>query len=302
MSVADHQYLIIGGTPKAGTTSLYKWLSDHPDVCPSSLKETRFFLDWDYPLSSSAQYNGKNLEQYAVFFKQCHNNKRMLRVDATPDYLYSKTALKIAELLPHSKIVFILRDPVERMLSWFKYAKQEGMISNEMSFEEYVMVQAGKPIEKDLPIFFRALEQCKFDKYLQEFYRAFQSRCLIIDFNELKNNPRKVMAQLCAFSDLEDKFYDSYTFRAENVSQTVSNTSIIRFYSSLRQKLIHTLHQYPVIFDLMKKPNQLLKQILFRQSRQAEELVVPLNIKEIIMHEINQTTLEEKLVLVQKII
>lgn len=76
MSVADHQYLIIGGTPKAGTTSLYKWLSDHPDVCPSSLKETRFFLDWDYPLSSSAQYNGKNLEQYAVFL----NNATIINV------------------------------------------------------------------------------------------------------------------------------------------------------------------------------------------------------------------------------
>ena len=295
MSVSDHHYLIIGGTPKAGTTSLYKWLSDHPDVCASSMKETRFFLDSDYPLPSPAKYNGKNLEQYAVFFKQCEDNKNKLRLDATPDYLYSETALKIAVLLPHSKIVFILRDPIERMISWFKYAKQEGMISQEMNFEQYVMLQVGKPIDANLPIFLRALEQCKFDKYLKEFYKVFPSRCLIIDFNDLKSNPRKVMTELCAFSNLEDKFYDSYLFKAENVSQTVNNTSIIRFYSLLRQTLIHTLHQYPAIFELMKKPNQLLKKILFRHSKQAEELTVSLNIEEIIKHEVKQYALEENI-------
>ena len=46
------RYLIIGGTTKAGTTSLHAYLSDHPQVCASSIKETRFFLDRDYPLEA----------------------------------------------------------------------------------------------------------------------------------------------------------------------------------------------------------------------------------------------------------
>ena len=48
--MATHHYIIIGGTTKAATTSLYFYLADHPNVCASNIKETRFFLDADYPL------------------------------------------------------------------------------------------------------------------------------------------------------------------------------------------------------------------------------------------------------------
>lgn len=68
MQTDDQLYLIIGGTTKAGTTSIFRYLSAHPDVCASSLKETRFFLDKDYPLPSTNRFNGSNLECYRVFF------------------------------------------------------------------------------------------------------------------------------------------------------------------------------------------------------------------------------------------
>jgi len=53
----NREFLIIGGTSKAGTTSLYTYLADHPQICPSALKETRFFLDSDYPLPVSRCFN-----------------------------------------------------------------------------------------------------------------------------------------------------------------------------------------------------------------------------------------------------
>ena len=35
--------LVIAGVPKAGTTSLFNYLAQHPDICPSDVKETRYF-------------------------------------------------------------------------------------------------------------------------------------------------------------------------------------------------------------------------------------------------------------------
>lgn len=48
----EKKFIIIGGTSKAGTTSLYRYLSDHPMISQSKLKETGFFLDGFYKKES----------------------------------------------------------------------------------------------------------------------------------------------------------------------------------------------------------------------------------------------------------
>ena len=100
-------YLIIGGTTKAATTSIFSYFSNHPQVCASSIKETRFFLDSDYPVISKYRYED-GLEKYQEFYIHCKQNFKF-RLEATPDYLYSKnTAYKISNSLPNSLLVFIL--------------------------------------------------------------------------------------------------------------------------------------------------------------------------------------------------
>lgn len=287
MSCENQRYLIIGGTPKAGTTSLHKWLADHPGVCPASLKETRFFLDTDYPLQCAEQFTGDNLEVYAGFFRQCSSSGSQLRLDATSDYLYSKAALRIADLLPQAKIVFILRDPVERMVSWYKYARQRGLISNDMNFEDYVLAQIGKPITPDTPTHLRALDQCRYEKYLPAFRAAFGERCLIIDFNDLKANPQKVMAKLCAFSGLEAAFYDDYQFSVENASLVAGNVWMMHGYNSLRRRLVYALHNNPAVFQLMKILNRIIKKLLFANSKQAERVQVSERMANLVRNEVN---------------
>src|SRR5262245_42062490 len=51
--------VVIAGVNKAGTTSLFVSLSEHPDIAPSAVKETRFFLPARYgrPLESAADYD-----------------------------------------------------------------------------------------------------------------------------------------------------------------------------------------------------------------------------------------------------
>ena len=59
---SGYRFLIIGGASKAGTTSMFSYLAEHPQICASHAKETRFFLDSDYPLSSPwrCAKNGKD--------------------------------------------------------------------------------------------------------------------------------------------------------------------------------------------------------------------------------------------------
>ena len=94
----EERHLIIGGTTKAATTSLFNYLGTHPAICASSVKETRFFLDGDYPLPSKYRAEA-GLERYGEFFRSCHADQ--WRLDATPDYLYSPgTPGRLRESLP----------------------------------------------------------------------------------------------------------------------------------------------------------------------------------------------------------
>ena len=282
MSVSDHRYLIIGGAPKSGTTSLYKWLSEHPEVCPSSLKETRFFLDVNYPLISPKIFNGANIEEYDGYFKRGRETGNQLRVDASPDYLYSNIALNIAELLPQSKIVFILRDPVERMVSWYKWARQLKLLDEGTDFDDYVMMQVNQSSTQDTPIHLRALDQCRYDKYLPSFQKAFGERCMVIDFEDLKNTPREVMKRISTFAEIADSYFDQYQFRAENVSQAVRNQWVMQKYYWLLRRLSAFASDKPAIKALLKFPNRIIKKCLSINHTKADEVQVSEELSEII--------------------
>src|SRR5438034_3846662 len=98
--LSKYRFLILGGTSKAGTTSVYNYLANHPQIC-SLTKETRFFLDPDYPLPSTKRYQRDSPETYLSFFDS--GNSQSLenwRFEATPDYLYSaKTPRAIRKTL-----------------------------------------------------------------------------------------------------------------------------------------------------------------------------------------------------------
>ena len=135
-NVGDYNYLIVGGTTKAATTSLFAYLTDHPAICAATYKETRFFLSSDYPLPSKYRYTG-DAEEYADLFSNC--GETQLRMESTPDYLYCEKAReRIAEFLPQAKLVFSLREPISRLISWYRFAKQIGKLPQTLSFDAYV--------------------------------------------------------------------------------------------------------------------------------------------------------------------
>lgn len=275
MQTDDQSYLIIGGTTKAGTTSVFRYLSAHPDVCASSLKETRFFLDKDYPLPSTNRFNGNNLECYRVFFEHAVGEK--IRMEATPDYLYSDQALNIAELLPNAKIVFILRDPIERLVSWYKFAKQRGLLSNAVTFDEYVHMQMNMTVTPSVPVHLRALEQGRYELYLARFRERMPARVLEIAFTELRNNPLEVMCKICEFVGIDWTYYKDFQFAIENESMLVQNQAIERLYWTVHTKISFVVHRSHVLKNLLKIPNRIIKSLISLNRKPAREVYISPN-------------------------
>lgn len=261
MDFSGKRFLIIAGQPKAGTTSLFDWLVQHPDICASNVKETRFFLDADYPLPRSFGYDGTNLASYARYFDRL---ERKVLMEATPDYLYSDTALQIATALPNARLVVIERDPVDRVRSAYGFFRQRGMVPADMSLDAYVARQAAEPVTAGTPVPFRAVDQCA-PGHLERFRAAFGERLLVLEFAALKDSPDAVLAQVCAHARLAPP---AATPRgAANVTGEARNATAARLYYALDQRLRHRLRDIPLLRPVLRPLGRGIRRLLARPAR-----------------------------------
>jgi Sulfotransferase domain len=110
--------VLIIGTQKGGSTSLFKYLEEHPDVLPPLGKEVHYF-DFHYA-SGVNWYRGR--------FPYAHRLRRgALTLDATPYYMMHPLApRRAADLLPGVKLIALLRNPVDRALSHYQHEVRGG--------------------------------------------------------------------------------------------------------------------------------------------------------------------------------
>ena len=123
-------FLVIGPN-KSGTTSLYHYLNQHPQIYMSAKKEPRFFalggeeVDVSqFDQESLERYKRlmhsaiTNIEDYCALFDGVTNEKAI--GEASPLYLYSKRApARIHHYIPRAKLIAILRNPVDRAFSHY---------------------------------------------------------------------------------------------------------------------------------------------------------------------------------------
>lgn len=110
---------VIIGCQRGGTSSLYRYLGQHPRISPSLRKETEYFSA-KYP-EGEAWYRAHfplRLRLKAASLL----GRRLLTFEATPDYLLDpRAAERCAALLPDARIVVLLREPGERALSHYHH-------------------------------------------------------------------------------------------------------------------------------------------------------------------------------------
>lgn len=104
---------LIAGVQRCGTSSLFHYLCQHPDMAAPERKELHFF--------NRADYSG-DMRHYKSFFPARHfTHKRMITGEATPEYsFYPDLMCRIQAVLPEIKIILIVRDPVQRAISHYR--------------------------------------------------------------------------------------------------------------------------------------------------------------------------------------
>ncbi len=261
--------LIIVGQPKAGTTSIMSWFSGHPEFCASRVREARFFLDEGYPIPSGARYNGDNGADYIDHFP---DPAARILLDSSPDYMFCKAPLALADLMPQARILIVKRDPVERMVSWFRYAAERGDLPKGMDFSAFLKAQKRAPFVDTVPVWQRAMDQNRFDHYARPFMQRFGTRCKIVDFAQLKQDPKGLAQEICAFAGAGASYFDRFDFEAQNVTSGLRSGGQAKLYYQLRAALVYQLQLPPQIMKCLRPLSQGVKHLL---SQSGGDIPVP---------------------------
>ncbi len=209
--------LIIAGPPKCGTSSLFFWLTAHPQVCGSKDKELWYFIDKDDPTinkrAKNTNYHLHGLEKYKSFFQHCGQEK--IVTEATPHYIYQQTARDVFSSFPVTpKIIFLLRQPSKRLFSVFRFAKyRRKKIEDSITFSRYIYDLQEELYQKGAT----PVERTKYIRYLKKWQQQYDPKQLhVYLFENLKNNPLQFMQRLSKDIDIDETFWNNFDFAHRN--------------------------------------------------------------------------------------
>ncbi|HEY0377644.1 MAG TPA: sulfotransferase domain-containing protein [Pyrinomonadaceae bacterium] len=232
--------LVIAGAPKCGTSSLYKWLADHPEACGSAVKETFYLMDEGHPLlRKDSNFHRHGLAGYRAHFGGNGSQPGRIRFEATTHYLYQRTALEVLSVLPEPpQIVFVLRKPSERVYSSFQYSKNNlANVRRDLSFSRFVDEVRRDPDSRLLDEYAGAsayvlkndIRYSRYVEYLPAWVARFGGgRVHVLLFEELKRDARAFMQDLARRVRIDPAFYDAYDFPVKNETVSIRHTPLHR--------------------------------------------------------------------------
>lgn len=212
---------LICGAEKAGTTALFNFLKEHPEIGVSTEKELHFF---------TTNY-GKGVEWYENKFKHTKGKKSV--GEASPSYMYHPAVPeRIHNLIPDARLIFILRHPVDRAYSQYWHeVNRSGR--EKLSFEEAIerAFGAGKGrVSEDMDrIRLSYLERGRYAEAIERFEEVFpKKKILILIHRDLKERPEEVLKEVFGFLGVDDSFVSDKWREKHNVGITPKSKTVDR--------------------------------------------------------------------------
>lgn len=220
-------FLIIGA-PRAGTTSLYHYLRQHPDVYMSPLKEGRYFWFEGQPEGHPFTRNRASYERLFV----AATSQRAVG-EASPQYLGSTTgAERIAADIPSARLIVSLRNPADRAYSSYLFRRRNGT-------ERGTMEEALRPgtYHFDTGLYHQRL--------VRYFARFARDRIKVLLFDDLVTDPRAVLRELHRFLEIDPDFATDVSERHNRAlvpRSRLANAIVLRTTTAIHRLLPAALH------------------------------------------------------------
>ena len=177
--------LLVIGAPKCGTTSVHSYLDQHPDVSMSNPKELRYF--WRDDWLEARQWYESHFQLEA-----------QVRGESTPAYSMWPVRRNVPEraalLVPDAKIIYLVRDPIDRVLSHYYQRLSDGYRAPLKSYIDSV--------EKPSNVL---VCPSRYRTQLERWMMYFDtSQVLVVDCDELKVDRASVITGILRFLALPE--------------------------------------------------------------------------------------------------
>ena len=190
--------LLVIGAAKCGTTSLHEYLNAHPEISMSREKELDFFV---------AEKNwGRGVGWYEAQFEDAPaRGESSVSYTAFPEY--RGVPERIGEALPEARLIYLVRDPVERIVSHFLHHSIRNPGS---SLDELASSDLGR----------RLLDVSRYWTQLSRYLEHFPpEQILVVDTDDLRARRRETLQRIFAFVGVDPSFR-SWSFRRKHNVKT----------------------------------------------------------------------------------
>ncbi|MBI2487108.1 MAG: sulfotransferase [Deltaproteobacteria bacterium] len=256
MKVKLPNFLIVG-TAKSGTTSIYQYLKQHPEIYVPANKEPRFFVSSEFkeinPNDPFYKYINNTttftFEDYERLFDSVDKEKAIGEASVQYLYFYNAAIPQIKKYLGNIKIIMILRNPVERAFS--AYSHYSAVKAEVLSFEQCLDIEqerrknnwAMARFYKDLGFYYKQVYS-----YTKNF-----SQVKVYLYDDLKKNSSVVVRDLYEFLEVDPSFVP-YNI---NIKYNVSGVPQIEALQSFFSRYDHPLKKLlrPFLLNTIGKEN-----------------------------------------------
>jgi hypothetical protein len=213
------------GAQKAGTTSLYYYLKQHPQVYMSPRKEPHFFegMHSEFYRPGRTIPPVTNLEDYQALFEGVSDEKAI--GEASASYLYSPRApALIRRSIPHAKLIAVLRNPADRAYSNFVHCVQVGR-EPLGSFVEALQAEKRRIRENWGPLWHYKQKGFYYAQVKRYFDTFGQDQVKIHLYDDLKGSPFSTLRDIFRFLDVDETFAPDLSIE-HNTAGVPKNKSI----------------------------------------------------------------------------
>ncbi len=220
--------LFIVGAPKCGTTSMHKYLAQHPEIFMSSFKEPHYFSP-----DVNFFWRLKELPEYLSLFESAGNAKYL--GESSPGYIYSEVASQqIKAFSPDSKIIIMLRNPPDMLYSLhgeFLLWKLEDILDFSEALAAQEERRQGKRIPKSSkePNLLFYFDWVKYSIQVKRYFDIFSEKNVhIILFNELVKDTANVYRKTLEFLEVDPNVQAELKVR--NAAKPLPNLAVRSFW------------------------------------------------------------------------
>ena len=227
---------IIIGPWKCATSSLYRYIAQHPDVVPAYVKEIHFFnQNFDY-----------GIDWYLAHFPPIPKGEVFISGEATPSYLSNREApSRVFQSFPNAKLITILRNPVDRTISHYNMALRYNLVKgNILDYTQPIIdrinsgLLEGKDISSmDTGILGGSLYVSHIKRWLKFFPKT---QLLVLKMEDLSFDIEKLMDSVFTFLNLpnfQEGKYETVNQGAYDPAENEVRELLSSFFKPFNQEL-----------------------------------------------------------------